>query len=113
MSVPKTNAKDLARIKAWKLANPDKVRASRARHSETNKARSAKWRSSNRERYRAAMRRHGHAHTEAISDWYIRRMVARHNSPELAAMLPDSMIQTIRAKIQIERLCRNLKTSKL
>lgn len=64
-------------VKAWKLANPDKLRAAhrryRLRHPETGRKASLRWTAKNRDRVRESTKKYTMTHRERARDRKLRR----------------------------------------
>lgn len=96
----------------WKEANPEKVIASRKRNSAKNVARARKWKLANPSKALESKRKSERSSREELTVSYIRKLIARHDGWEVARLLPEPLLQAKQAQLKINKLCRNLKTSK-
>lgn len=59
----------VAKVRAWKLANPERVRATTARHAETNRARVRAWQLAHPEKVRESRARRAEANHALFQAW--------------------------------------------
>jgi hypothetical protein len=101
------SAKGRATRSAWKKANRDRVnasaRANRKRNRKTRRAAEKRYRERYPEKWSEKLRRHAQRQRERISDGYVRILLSAHGSPIRKRDWPDSLVQTKRAIVALER----------
>jgi hypothetical protein len=94
----------------WKADNPDKVKASYAKNSAKSIERAKLWSQRNKHRVNEWRRVDYKKHTETISPYYVRKLIARRSGWSFATKLPVSFIKAKQAHIKLVRLCQNQQT---
>ncbi len=85
-----------AHVKAWAIANRDKVRATKARNYERRKA------SIDKQACAAKLR----SARQDLADWYVKSLLIQHDPALRRADIPHALVSAQRVHVQIKRLTK-------